>query len=105
MPLQHINMPFQNSAAMHAGTSHLQSKDRCPGHPMRKSPDMYTSFVSVVELPTCVRQNACHFVDLFLGKSQILRIDSVPYAGDEGFVIATPSLRSEEDVFKLFSSR
>jgi hypothetical protein len=65
---------------------------------------MYTSFVLVVELPACVSQNACHFVDLFLGKCQILRIDSVPYAGDEGFVIATPSLRSEEDVLELFSS-
>ena len=71
---------------------------------MRKLPNMYSLFVLVVELAACVRQNARNLLGLLLGEGEILCVDSVPYAGYEGFVIATPSLRSKEDVLELFSS-
>ena len=61
-------------------------------------------YSSVIELPTGMRQNAGNLINLFLREGIILCIDSVPYPWDEGFVIATPGLRGEEDVLELFSS-
>lgn len=54
---------------------------------------------------TGLTKNISRLINLLLCKFPIARIDRVPNSWEDSLIIATPSLRCEEDMLELFSAR
>lgn len=85
-------------------TAGIPAQTKAPFSTLAKAtPRQYSP--SVVQLLTCIGEDARYFLHLLLCRFPIFIVDSVTDPGKVSLVVARPRLRSKDNMFELFSAR